>query len=104
MIISWQISLAILDDGIHHFLIALFSGKEKVSIFTASHVNAFPLIDPVCIHDDSTSLGLTKNPCQTHYRKAAGINNISEHIACSNTWKLVDISHQNQRHLRPHCF
>ena len=96
MIISWQIRLTILDNGIYHFLITFLGGKEKVSIFTAPHINTFPFIDPVSIHDDSASLCLTENPGQTYYRNTSGINNVSEHISRSDTWKLVNISHKNQ--------
>ena len=104
MIVSRQVRLTILDDSIHHFLITLFGGKEKVGIFPTSHINAFPSIDPVCIHDDPTSLCLTENPCQTNYRNTSGINDISENIARSDTWQLINVAYQNQRHLLRQCF
>ena len=99
MIISRQVHPAILNDGIHHFLIALFSGKEKVWIFSASHINAFPFIDPVCIHNDPAPLCLTENSGQTYNGNTSGINNIPENIACPDTRKLINISHKNKRHL-----
>ena len=58
----------------------------------------------MCIHDNSAGLGLPENPGQTNHRKYFTVDHIAEHISCTNRWKLINISHQNQTHVRRDCF
>ena len=39
---------------------------------------------------------LTEDPGQLYYRTASGSDNVLQHTARTDTWQLVDITHQDQ--------
>lgn len=54
------------------------------------------IIDTVCIDDDETLLRLPKNMGQDRTWHAARINEITQDVAWSDAWQLVDVAHENQ--------
>ena len=53
-------------------------------------------VDLVGIHDNIALACLTEDPGQLYYRTASGSDNVLQHTARTDTWQLVDITHQDQ--------
>ena len=87
-------------NQLHRFLRVLLCHKEKVRILSIGCIRHLTGIDLMCIHDNSAGLGLTENPGQTNHRKYFTVDHITEHISCTYRWKLINISHQDQTHVR----
>ena len=77
---------------------------RQMCILSIGRIRHLTGIDLMCIHDNPAGLGLTENPGQANHRKYFTVNHITEHISCTNRWKLINISHQNQTHVRRDCF
>ena len=92
MVIPWEVFFAILNQRCHSFFVCLLFRKEKVGIFAAPHINSFPFIYPMGVHDNTASLGLTEDPGKTHHRDPLRIDHITEHISGAYTWKLINVT------------
>ena len=86
------------DNGIR-----LFSADKQKVFAALAKRNPFTIVDPVGI-DDNVTLGcLTEDPGQLHYIKGPGGDQVTQHIARTNTRKLVGIPHQDQAGSGVHC-
>ena len=99
MIILRKIFCAIAHQRLHHFLIGIFGREKEVRVLSSPHIYGFSPVNPVGVHDNPASLGLTEDPRQPHHRNPPGGYDILQHISRSHAWQLVRISHQNQCHL-----
>ena len=67
--------------------------KEEISLLAVARIRITALIDGVGTHHYSARLRLTEDASKTDYRYLFRVDNIAQHITCTNTWQLVDIAH-----------
>ena len=76
--------------------------KKEIPAFVID-LYRFPTVDLMRIYDNIALRSLTENLGQLYYRKASAVNDISQHISRSYTWKLILISDQDQPGSCGHC-
>lgn len=90
------------DNLLRHSLRVVVLDEEEIRLLAVADVRESPLVDCVGIHDDTAGLRLAENPCKAYYGNAARIDDVTQHIARSNAWKLVDVAHKDEAHGQRH--
>ena len=86
------------DNLLGYCLWIILLHEEEICLLSVADIRELPVIDCMSTHHDSAALCLTEDACQTDDRYLAAVNDIPEHITCSNARQLVDVSDHDQPH------
>jgi hypothetical protein len=73
--------------------------KKKVGLLAVADVGHASGIDGVGVHDDAAGLCLTEDTGEAHHGDDTRVDDVTEHVASTDTRQLVHVADKQQAHV-----